>query len=264
MTNTQLREALLKKLGITRQALSQRIQKLKQQYPMTTEDGTYVIAQQQGIILDKYLDKGTVDRVRGLLQHVSPPTQATASATRVTRRRKEELRKEQRVIVIAKEFKVTDPILPQKRIFEAKEMGAIYPLLYMLENSIREVIDRVMTSRHGDDWWDSQAPKGLREKVNGRMADEKRNAWHQRRGDRPIDYLDLDQLPALMRKIDKEVVPDIIPSLEWFTQFVDEVYKSRCVVCHMNPLDTNNIQAVKLRLTQWQKLIDSNRQLIPD
>ncbi len=263
MTNKQLREALLEKLGVTPQAVSQRIQKLKRRYPMTTEDATYVIAQQEGIILDKYLDKETIDRIRGLLQQIPSRIEVTAAQTKATPRVKERAGKEQRVIIIGKEFEFIDPNLPQKKILEAKEMAAIYPFLYILENSIREVIDYVMTSQHGDDWWDSKAPKGLRDIVTGRMADEKKNSWHQRRGVRPIDYLDLDQLPALMRKIEKEVVPSIIPSLEWFTQLIEEVYKSRCVVCHMNPLDKDNTQAVKLRFTQWEKLIDAKKNLIP-
>ena len=103
-----------------------------------------------------------------------------------------------------KEFKGTDPILPPKKISEANEMAVVYPVLYLLENSIREVIDRVMISRYGDNWWDSEAPKGLRDTVSGRMADEKKNCWHQRRGDRPIDYLDLNQLTTLMRKVEKD------------------------------------------------------------
>jgi len=96
------------------------------------------------------------------------------------------------------------------------------------------------------------------------MADEKKNSWHQRRGARPIDYLDLNQLPALMRKIEKEVVPNIIPSLQWFDQLIEEVYKSRCVVCHMNPLDEVNIQAIKVRLIHWQNQISAKKNLIPD
>lgn len=265
MTNRQLRKALLEKLGVTPQAVSQRVKKLKRRYAMTTEDATYVIAQQEGIILDKYLDKEIINHVRVLLQQISPPVQTLPSVSKATRQRKEELRRKQGAIIIGgQEFKVADPILPQKKISEAKEMAEIYPLLYILENSIRQVIDRVMTSRYGNNWWGSEAPKPLRDAVSKRMADEKRNSWHQRRGARPIDYLDLNQLSALVRKIEREVVPDIISSLEWFTQFVDEVYKSRCVVCHMNPLDKDNIQAVKLRFAQWEKQINAKKNLIPD
>ena len=264
MTNKQLRKALLEKLGTTPQALSQRVQKLKRRYAVTTEEATYVIAQQQRVILSKYLDKETIKHVRVVLQQISPLVQTLPFASKATRQRREESRSEQRVIQLGKEFKVTDPILPQKKILEAKEMATIYPFLYILENSVREAIDHVMTSRHGDDWWDCEAPERLRDTVARRMADEEKNSWHQKRGARPIDYLDLNQLPALMGKIEKEVVPSIIPSLEWFTQLVEEVYKSRCVVCHMNPLDKDNTKAVKLRFAQWEKQTSAKKNLILD
>lgn len=169
---------------------------------------------------------------------------------------------DQEIMKMEKEFKIDDPILSTKKISEAKEMASIFTFLYILENSIREFIDKMMTSEFGDNWFESRAPKGLRESVKERMTDDKKNSWHQRRGARSIDYLDFNQLPALVRKIEKTVIPNIIPSLEWFTQLVDEVYKSRCVVCHMNPLDEDNIQAVKLRLRQWQKHISAKKLLL--
>lgn len=262
MINKKLKAALLNKLDITPQALSLRIQKIKRQIAVNTEDATYLIAQEKGLILDKYLKQEELDRLRILHQQLcSTKFQATVNP-RQGKKQSKSMESTTRTIVIAKEFKGTDPILQQSKLSEAKQMATIYPLLYVLENSIREVIDRIMTKQHGPNWFDSQAPKGLKEKVSDRMADEQKNAWHQRRGDRPIDYLDLDQLPALMRRIDKYVVPTIIPSLEWFNQLVEEIYKSRCVLCHMNPLDQHNIQAVKLRLAQWQKQIDSKKNLI--
>jgi hypothetical protein len=259
MTNKKLRQDLLKKLDITQQALSLRVQGIKKKHPMTTDDAVYVIAQQQGIILDRYLEQTVVDRVRGLIQQMNYALQPPQIIPKHENKRGGRSGQEHRVIVISGEFRDEDPILPSSKINEAKEMARIYPLLYILENSIREVIDRVMISKYGQAWWNSKAPGGLIDTADGRMDEEKKHSWHQRRGSRPIDYLDLDQLKALMRKIqkDKVVVPDIIPSLEWFDQFIDEVYQSRCVLCHMNPLDKDNIQAVKLRLRQWQKLIKS-------
>ncbi len=262
MTNKKLRKILFDKLEITPQAVSQRVQKIKKRISINTEDATYIIAQQNGIILDKYLTPEKLDRVRMLHQQLSSTYPQPAEQTKQGKKKKETAKPDHRTIVIAKEFKGNDPILPESKLSEAKQMAAVYPLLYILENSIREVIDRMMIKQHGPNWFDSQAPKGLKDRVLDRMVDEHKNAWHQRRGARPIDYLDLDQLPALMRKIDRNVVPDIIPSIEWFNQLVEEVYKSRCVLCHMNPLDQDNIQAVKLRLNQWQKQIDSKKNLV--
>lgn len=253
MTNRKLRAALLSKLNITPQALSQRVMKIKNRTPMTTEESTYLIAHREGIILDKYLDINTVANIRNIQQSISQAQPALKPT--IGPKNESGLKKDQRIIEIAKEFKFSDPILQDEKIKEAKEMAAIYPLLYILENSLREVIDKVMISKYGNEWWDSYAPRGLREKVEDRMADEKKHSWHQRRGARPIDYLDLIQLPALIRRIAGDIVPNIIPSYEWLNQLIEEVYKSRCVICHMNPLDKDSIDSIKIRFKQWQKQI---------
>lgn len=260
MINKNLHKALLQKLNITRQAISQRAQKLKSQSPMTTADAVYVIAHQNGIALDKFLDLETIDRIRNLLPNTSNIASANAPSNRPPR---QERKNGHRTIVIGKEFKTTDPILPDRILNDAKEMAGIYPLLYVLENSIREVINRVMTSAHGIGWWDTDAPRGLRDTVSKRMEDESVNSWHQRRGVHPIYYLDLNQLPPLVRKIRKKLVPSILQSSEWFEHFINEVYQSRCVLCHMNPLDKDSVQSVKLRLNQWQKLVTAKKDLIP-
>ena len=258
MTNKSLKKALLKKLDSSPQALSQRVKRIKKKSPMTTEEATYVIAHNEGIHIDKYLDRDMVASIRRIVQQIASQT-SPSSVPKGKPRKKADVGVEQRVIEIAKEFKFTDPILQDKKIYEAREMAAIYPLLYIFENSIREVIDKVMTSKYGKSWWNSKAPRGLKETVKGRMDDEKKHSWHQRRGARPIDYLDLNQLPALIRKIEKDVVPNLIPSYEWLNQRIDEVYKSRCVICHMNPLDKDNIDSVKLRFKQWQKQVRNKK-----
>lgn len=260
MTNKKLRKTLLNKLGISPQALSRQCMKLKKQCPMTTEDAVYVIAQRNDIILDKYLPKETVERVRVLYQQLGQPIQ-----TEVKQRKgsSKNVVTKKRIIKIGVNVEIDDPILSTRKLDEAREMTNVYPLIYVLENSIREFIDRVMSAEYGSNWWDTQAPKPLKDHVSRRMADDKKNSWHQRRGARVIDYLDLKDLPRLMTKIEKVVVPNIIPSFEWFRNLIDEVYKSRCVVCHMNPLDKNNIQAVEVRFIHWQKQIKEKIDILP-
>lgn len=54
------------RLDITPQALSQRIQKKRGAVPMTTEEATYLIAHEEGIRIDKYVDPSTLDKIRQL------------------------------------------------------------------------------------------------------------------------------------------------------------------------------------------------------
>lgn len=199
-----------------------------------------------------------VERI--LVQHFTPSSIRPVFNDRKT---KPKFKTGNREIVIAKEFKGTDPILPLNKLNEAKEMATLYPLLYVLENSIRELIDIIMISRYGNDWWQTDGPRKLKPKAQDRMADENKHSWHQRRGARPIDYLDLYELPRVLKKVSSSVVPDIIPSFEWFNQLVEEVYKSRCVLCHMNPLDQDSVQGLKLRFNQWQKQINQKKDKFP-
>jgi predicted restriction endonuclease len=141
-------------------------------------------------------------------------------------------------------------------------MSNVYPYLYLLENSMREFINNIMVTQYGMDWWSSQVPEELQKKVTKRMRNDQKNEWHQRRGDRPIDYLDLKDLPLLMNIIESFVVPNIIPSLDWFRNLIGEVYESRCVVCHMNPLEDNNIKNIEVKFVQWEKQIDAKKDLI--
>jgi len=262
--NKKLMGVVQDKLKIGTRAIRYRIQKLQAQYPMTPNDAIYVIAQKEGISIAKYLEKNdndTIDRVGSILRALSSSDTVKYDQAKKNSSKKSPGVKEN-VIVIGKDFNGTDPILPTNKLIEAKEMASIYPFLYVLENSIRELIDQLMISKFGDNWWDSEAPVKLKRDVETRMKDEEKDAWHQRRGARPIDYLDLKDLPRLMRKIEKDVVPNIFPTFEWFNQLVEEVYKSRCVVCHMNPLNQTNMDAVKLRFKHWQNQIKAKKKMI--
>jgi hypothetical protein len=67
--------------------------------------------------------------------------------------------------------------------------------------------------------------------------------------------LDLNELPALVRAVQTDFVPAFFESIEWFQQLISELYRSRCVVCHMNPLTQNNVDAVGVRFNHWQNLV---------
>jgi hypothetical protein len=248
MTNQKLRQDLLKKLNVTKQALSQRVQKLKKETPMTTEEATYVIAHWEGLKLDKYLDNETINKIRQIMPHKT--NSITPEKKRRIRQQNTEI-----IISISGTFKGTDPLLENTIINQANEMAKVYPFLYILENSIRQFICLIMEKECGPNWWDTDVSKNLKCKVEKRMSDENTNSWHQRRGSRFIDYLDLNELPNIMDRIVNKITPKLLPSPGWLRTLIDEIYVSRCVLCHMNPLEKDSIRSVKLRFTHWQKQI---------
>ena len=61
-----------------------------------------------------------------------------------------------REIKFPSEFKMKNPLLSAAKIQEAREMAAVFPLLSVIENSMRELIKRVMHAKYGEKWWDTE------------------------------------------------------------------------------------------------------------
>jgi hypothetical protein len=256
--NEDLRKLLEKKLNVKQAQLYHIAQGIANSLSISTGDAMLVLAAKNQINLHKHggnLPAGKLDQIRGLLPYL-PAAQATAApAVSSGRNGRRGAARPKRVFKVKLEKPENDPILDRVTLTEMEAMALVYRTLYQLENSIRQFIARVLKAQNGKDWWDKKAPQTPKEQVAKRMKDDQINAWHQKRSANPIDYLDLNQLPALVRAAQSDFVDAFFPSTEWFQQFIDEVYRSRCVVCHMNPLTQNNVDGVGLRFNQWEELV---------
>ena len=234
---------------------------------MSTEDATYLIAHESGIRIDRYLPADTVDRVRQLhTQTATGNTNASAARTAPTRAKRGKTGSVE--IRFPSGFKTEDALLPKSRLNQAVAMAKIYPLLYVMENSIRELIKRVMAAQYGKDWWNTQLTngklKGVHKKASDRMkSEDEKHTWHQHRGDHPIDYVDIKDLETIVMAKQSHFIPGIIPDVDWFRQFMKELYPSRNVVAHMNPLDSDNVKDVELRTKKWAKILKKASASIP-
>jgi len=255
-TNRALRAALLTRAGWSKQALSANVQRRKRHTPMSTEDATYLLAHEKGIKIDRYLSEDQIARVRTLHQaSAGTSTQVPTMRAAVSERKKtiSEIR-------FPGEFRTGNPLLSTGKLNEAREMAVIFPLLHVLENSIRELIRRVMLAHHGSEWWDTQLTsgklKGVHQTAAARMRTEsEKHTWHQRRGAHQIDYVDLGDLGSIILGKQDLFFPQIIPDRDWFMHFMRELEPSRNVVCHMNPLDDQNVTDVKSWFRKWERLV---------
>jgi hypothetical protein len=254
--NADIRKLLQQKLGVEQAQLYKRAEAITNSLSIKTSDAILVLAAKNNINLHKHgIASAKLEEIRKLLPHVwaaNSPAPAPVDASPKGKRGKSKSKKGFKVKVQDAE---DDPILSKATHAEMLAMIPVYQTLYTLENSIRQFINRVLTATHGKDWWDKLAPRGLKETVAKRTKEESVNAWHQKRSSNSIDYLDLDQLPALIRATQVDFVPTFFKTVEWFQHFVDEVYQSRCVVCHMNPLIQNNVDGVGLRFNHWENLV---------
>jgi len=264
MTNQKLKKDLLRKLGIQAPALSNRVNKLKSKLSMCTEDAVYLVAHKEGLKLERYLDPDNISRIRNLQVQFAAVTGDSGETAGEGQQRQKQA-SEPRVLRFASGFEAHDPLLEERVKNEVDQMARVYPYLYVLENSIRTFICTAMVKYHGPDWWNQQVKRQLKDKVRDLKTEEKRNAWHQRRGAREVDYLDFKELKTLINKIKPQLVRDqIIPKEDWINDLIDEVYPSRCVLAHMNPLSKDSIQGVKVRFKQWANVVKAkHKELTP-
>jgi len=260
MTNKALKNALLKKLNVTRQRLSQRVQAAIRQIPMSTEDATYCIAHKAGLRLDKFLDDETVSRVRELVSALRPSgeykSRQNSNIKTVTKIKE---------IHVGHSLSIADPILPAKMIAEAKEMAEkVYPVLYIFENSVREVVRRILSAEIGSDWWDRCASEGVRRTVADRIRQEREIPWHGVRGAHPIFYTEIKDLLSIVRNNDAcQKLKPVLGTIEWFGQLINSIGASRNPVAHMNPISQHDRQRVTLNFRDWERVVKARRSLIP-
>jgi hypothetical protein len=257
-TNKVLRADLLKKLGnVSAPRLSQLVGQIKRVYgPMTTEEGTYVLAHQRGLDLTKYLNTETVDRIRSMLPTsggltlAAPQTKAKvrAAATRPIR--------------VAPKLEVVDAMLSPRAAEDASRMADVYPKMYVLENSLRSVISRVLAAKHGKGWWSKCAPVEVRKKVQERKDAESKKPWHGKRGSHEIYYSDFADLRKLITG-NWEEFKGIFPTQQWITQKLEELEPPRNVIAHNNPLSKTDQTRIELYSDDWIALLNAQRGAIP-
>ena len=224
---------------------------------MSTDDATYVIAHTEGLDLTRFLHPDTVDRVRSLVPRSPAARQRSPD-------RKGHRRKSTKPVTIRVEGKLpgVDAFLTTTIARDAQAMARLYPVYYMLENSLRVVVKRVLSGNHGKDWWDNCTSTGLRRKVQERMAKETAKPWHGRRGQHEIYYSDFGDLSAIIQK-NWDDFEHLFPTRPWIVQRLEELEHPRNVMAHHNPVSKADLTRIELYFDDWIKLLATRKDIIP-
>lgn len=260
--DAKLRAELLKKLGgVTPQRLYQVVGELKRVHgPMSTEDATYVLAHMKGLDLTKYLDRESFDRIRGMVPRTNEakaagPTPRAAPAPKAAS-------PASRAVRVAASVPAVNLLLPTAVANEAARMANLYPKVYLLENSIRNVINRVMTAKHGAGWWTTHVSTDVRNRVQTRKDKEAKTPWHGKRGSHDIYYSDFSDLRTILIKNWVDFAA-LFPSQAWITQKLEELEPARNTLAHHNPVPENEQKRLDLYFDDWASLVDSKKDVIP-
>jgi len=249
-----------------------RIKRIYDKYgPMSDEVAACVLADQIGLNLNRYdLAPETfpeVRRVKALIRESE--TQTAKSVPKPTPKTTKTPTKRPINVNIAQKFKLTDHILPKDILKDAEEMTEVYALIYVLENSMRELIIRVLTHYHGEGWWDDPTvvPPEINTNAQNRKNKEREKgvAWHGRRAENIhlIHYTYMGDLVSIIKKnwdlfepigIDKN-------ALDLTTK---NIRTTRDISMHCNPISEADKKDLEHYFSIWERTLKNNRHLIPE
>lgn len=237
----EIRDQLISIFG-SAATLTRRKKELQQSHgPMTADEAGYVLAHLRGIDLNSHLPISVLDRVRALVPRGLPiPASAPAKAISVQK----------------KASYPPYPLLGKREVSRAYKLGAeVYPILFVLENSIRKYIE-IKLSVHGDDWWDTQVDPDVKNSVTRIIRIEQRYPYRDRRGDHPLLYTNFLDLKKIVLFNEVEFLNEII-DMQWFEVHMDEVYMVRNNIAHCVPISPDDINRLKLFHRDWARLMDA-------
>ncbi len=133
-------------------------------------------------------------------------------------------------------------------------MAVVYTAIAAFENSVRDLIKKVLQAELGEDWWNQGVSEKVRKNAEQKMKEEERARWHQRRGSEPINYTTLKELENIIRATWPRLEP-YVGSSEWASAIFDVVERSRNVIMHSGMLEKEDIQRLGINIRDWVKQV---------
>ena len=141
---------LMEKRGINRSRAYELVEEKKKQhnYAISRDTAAYLVAAETGIDISRYLEESELAKVREAGGTAQPSLVLTVPKRPTARAKELDLG-----VTISADVKIVDPYLPRSMLEEARRMAAVYPVVYVFENSVRSLIMSVMSRRYGDKWF---------------------------------------------------------------------------------------------------------------
>jgi hypothetical protein len=245
VVNREVRKELLDKLGVSRQALAQRVKRLKTKYgPMTTDEAVYIIAHQESIDLGKYLPLDVLDRIRSLIPREVAPQKQPIPARKGGRTIKSGSRPP------------GYPLVKNDIIKKTIELGAeTFPRIVVLEHSIRNLIRQTL-SKVQRDWWPALIPDTVLNNVARTIKKESKYTYRKSRGNDKLLYCNFSDLKAIILH-NSTLFSNIIIDFKWFETWMDEVYMARNGLAHSIILSEDDINRIDIFYNEWATMLES-------
>jgi hypothetical protein len=237
----------MQKADVKQARAYQMIERVKREKAIDVRTAANYVAAKLGIDVQKgrfgltELDR---ERLGSVLQSGSPLGYAGSE------RKRSKKASEQQVIKIGTRL-VETLLLSSSMIKQAADMSDVYPLIYVLENSFRQLVSTTLEAKHGKDWWTKATISNpIRKNVDSRMKQEDENRWHARRGAHPIFYTDFSDIGSIIINNWSEFEHIFHKQYRLQAKF-EEIELSRNIIAHNNPLPEKEIKRLKLNFDDW-------------
>lgn len=147
-------------------------------------------------------------------------------------------------------------LLDPDHLTSATRMGIVYSAIASFENSARRFVGKVLADLHGDNWWSSKVSERIRTLAESRQEDEAKTRWHGRRGDSPINYIELGDLAKIIQQNWDDFEPHV-QRVEWSNSIFTSVERSRNVIMHSGVLDIEDVERLGMNIRDWIKQVGS-------
>lgn len=154
--------------------------------------------------------------------------------------------------------------LPEE-YFEALDLGnVIFPALYQFENGLRLIVHRYLETCYGINWWNvslQAKKKDIFDYADDQQKKLNAMPWIGASSAvkvLPVHLVTLGQLEEIVRAYRSDCIPQLFPSLDFFTGHMELIKRVRNMYSHMFPCITReDCRVAKSEIRTLSKHINS-------
>lgn len=136
---------------------------------------------------------------------------------------------------------------------EAETMSLHYKRFYIVERSIRVLIEEVMDSAYGSDWWgyiDEKVQKNVNNHLNYEL-----DTTHTKRSERKIDYTTFGDLRKIINNHWSIFEPKFKRKINSVNEVLIDLNRIRVSIAHCSLLATKEAKRLDIRIDDWNDLL---------
>jgi hypothetical protein len=137
---------------------------------------------------------------------------------------------------------------------KAKRMGRIYELLFCLENSMRELIERTLKEAGDLAEWTDGIKADILKSARRREEQDQEARWHGPRGESVLNYLDFPDLgEIILNRWDD--FQDLLGDRRWVERYFGEMNPTRRALAHTGDLTDFDVERMEMRVREWLRVV---------